>query len=581
MLLVDRTIGSPGSTPDMLSTPFISMNNSGGPGPTIRQVQAAVVVLREASLATVQAVQEWRASAHLIESGTAGARESETASSNDGLPVVNRPGSTFGSSSAPIEENSRGDYLDSLSQGSFARDHHKVQQVNWPCSGTSFLRKTAENADASGAAGGHRLPAVSPSSAPAAVRANTASAQLGGGSDGGGRGRDIDGRDTLPHNTTATSWPTFWWVPPSCTFPSVSTTLSSPGKDLHNRETLRSLPGNRNNNGVDNNHVNDDKDTDRSFAEIVSPGTCMEPTQRLNYLAKMASDTDFAGEFGSALVDVFPPDTKLFRNPFLLGHNLDDTLAVVANDTAAAHKSAPAARTSLREGEILGKEASVVGDGDSDGRGQPGTRRIDTALIRLATTIIVAEDAKEKALKSYTTRPSSGLTGGRGEDGSDEPHGRLYRKEDTRYSSRDESGGGSRGGDVGGAKDDTSPSGSPESRKQLRQESDQLTEEDAADPENGRPTLVRSASSAGKKGRKKQKKTKPGGTRGHVEQGGGGNGEEWPEVEVPALNMIGVRDDHGTDENDRFLYGECTEHTKRRFAAITCPLPKLCGVITD
>ncbi|CAM9596630.1 unnamed protein product, partial [Ectocarpus sp. 12 AP-2014] len=42
----------------------------------------------------------------------------------------------------------------------------------------------------------------------------------------------------------------------------------------------------------------------------------------INYLARMPTDTDFIGAPGSVLAELFPPDTKLYRNPFILGHNL-------------------------------------------------------------------------------------------------------------------------------------------------------------------------------------------------------------------------------------------------------------------
>lgn len=106
----------------------------------------------------------------------------------------------------------------------------------------------------------------------------------------------------------------------------------------------------------------------------------------VNYLARMASDTDFIGKPGSALLDIFPPDAKLHRNPFILGHNLDDTLKVFSPGTK-----------SRREG---GGASGGAGEGPGAGESRSAViRGVDTRRVGLATAIVVAEDARERAKK--------------------------------------------------------------------------------------------------------------------------------------------------------------------------------------
>lgn len=102
----------------------------------------------------------------------------------------------------------------------------------------------------------------------------------------------------------------------------------------------------------------------------------------INYLARMATDTDFAGQSGSSLIDFFPPDSKLFRNPFILGHNLDDTLKVFSGTISQGGKPGG-------DGEGL-----CAGEGSSS---STSIRGVDTQRVRLAAATIIAEDARERA----------------------------------------------------------------------------------------------------------------------------------------------------------------------------------------
>lgn len=117
-----------------------------------------------------------------------------------------------------------------------------------------------------------------------------------------------------------------------------------------------------------------------------------EDTHRINYLANMAIDTDFIGAPGSALADLFPPDTKLYRNPFVLGHNLDDTLAVFTGTSPRALSVSSLGRERARTSE--GRDGGSTGG--EGGAGRAGLR-MDTERVRRAAVVIVAEDAKERA----------------------------------------------------------------------------------------------------------------------------------------------------------------------------------------
>ncbi|CAM9624757.1 unnamed protein product [Ectocarpus sp. 6 AP-2014] len=100
----------------------------------------------------------------------------------------------------------------------------------------------------------------------------------------------------------------------------------------------------------------------------------------INYLARMATDTDFIGAPGSVLAEIFPPDTKLYRNPFILGHNLDDTLALFTGNGVGSAVS-PCARDS-GEGALSPSQTKS---------------RLDKQRVRLAAVAIVAEEAKERS----------------------------------------------------------------------------------------------------------------------------------------------------------------------------------------
>lgn len=118
-------------------------------------------------------------------------------------------------------------------------------------------------------------------------------------------------------------------------------------------------------------------------------------TSGVNYLTRMTTDTDFIGAPGSVLADFFPPDTKLFRNPFILGHNLDDTLAVFAS----AGGISPHDR-----GHQDGVETAVSSSAALK------KSRLDTRRVRHAAATIVAEEARERSGKAI--KDSDGVPSG-------------------------------------------------------------------------------------------------------------------------------------------------------------------------
>ncbi|CAM9675644.1 unnamed protein product, partial [Scytosiphon promiscuus] len=120
-------------------------------------------------------------------------------------------------------------------------------------------------------------------------------------------------------------------------------------------------------------------------------------TPGVNYLARMATDTDFVGASGSVLADLFPPDTKLYRNPFILGRNLDDTLAVFARGGSA----------SPRHDSRDGRDGAEPGPSLSQAR---RTSRLDTRRFSTAAAAIVAEDARER-VRRRTKRPRCEMDG--------------------------------------------------------------------------------------------------------------------------------------------------------------------------
>lgn len=110
----------------------------------------------------------------------------------------------------------------------------------------------------------------------------------------------------------------------------------------------------------------------------------------VNYLAKMAWDTDFIGLPGSMLIFFFPPDTKFFRNPFLLGNNLDDILVVFPK----ASPRIPNGCTQNWDGEPESPEhggLAVASSRDPAGAQRGRGARMDTQQIRRVAAIIVAE----------------------------------------------------------------------------------------------------------------------------------------------------------------------------------------------
>lgn len=158
-------------------------------------------------------------------------------------------------------------------------------------------------------------------------------------------------------------------------------------------------------------------------------------TPGVNYLARMATDTDFVGAPGSVLADFFPPDAKLFRNPFILGHNLDDTLAVFTNGGG----------TSPRD---RGRQDRVETAGSSPAALKKG--RLDTRRVRQAAAIIVAEDAREcsgRGIKRHRNEGGKGAIDTSGEgDGvpsgiaAEEGGGIFNTKHDGQHSGRPDSG---------------------------------------------------------------------------------------------------------------------------------------------
>lgn len=479
---------------------------STGPGPGIRQVQAAVGALREASIVSVEAVQQWRRI-------KAGQREE--------LCGIGRDGSGLEKST------SRSNRGEAESEGT--APEAQIDRVSAGLLGNPNSGGTEKH-----------LPAVSPRAG-----INMAAAQL--------RGIDRDTHAALP---------TFWWIPP-CTAP------HSPAKDAGHRLELGSAP-----NGAERadgdlttgakislssttastQHRTENPGKGTAVVGITAPassdtsGAEITPDDNrgfaqasttfhvgLNYLAKMACDTDFTGAPGSALVDFFPPDTKLYRNPFLLAHNLDDMLTV-CNNTSTAH--APTEPSTRGEGETDRLNGSGGGRGPGAGKhsgssGGEDTRRrtgarIDTERMRSAAVIVLVEEVKEKARKANNAMLDFG--------GEEKNNQELRRSSwgDPDFSS------------VGGATNEARW-GSLESRQRL--DDDQLDGEDDDDPEQARGTPPRS-SSAGTKGGKKRNKPKAGSNRWEHEAGGGGGGgsdEGEPETGVEPAVMFGLHV-HGTDK---------------------------------
>lgn len=313
-------------------------------GPSIREVQVSVANLREASLCVVEAVQAWRTE-----------RKKDLNQRKQGDDT--KPQSTA------VSWGASGGLQASLSSGSPAGSEHSSASNN---------RNKAERR----ASLEVRFPVVS---------------------------------TAQPVPTRDEDLPIFWWFPPGARTPQTGngSTQSSQrtslgpernvpeqvGHDLDEESATLALvtpKGHRHGDGAMGNSApapTGNAIANRSSHDQVSTSPRPSPARAasgVNYLARMATDTDFVGAPGSALVDFFPPDTKLYRNPFVLGHNLDDTLAVFPSDGVASPRDrshqdgVESSRTSL---------ATVK------------KSRLDTRRVRLASAAIVAEDARERSGK--------------------------------------------------------------------------------------------------------------------------------------------------------------------------------------
>ena len=303
-------------------------------GPSIREVQMTVSSLREASLCVVEAVQAWR-----------GERQKDL-SRRKRRDAPDKPRSAAGSWGASGGGGGGGE--SSPSSESPARPGHGLPSNDG--------KKTARRASLE-----VRFPVV-PTAQPVPAR-----------------GEDL---------------PTFWWFPPAAGEPrtgsgsarapqrtSLGPETSVPeqvGRDLD--EEPAAPKGHRHSDGAMGcfapgpaAHASAAPSSDAQAPTSTSPSPA-RGASGVNYLARMATDTDFVGTPGSALVDFFPPDTKLYRNPFVLGHNLDDTLAVFPGD-----------------GDRGGLQDGV------ESSSRPTNGRLDIRRVRSASAAIVAEDARERS----------------------------------------------------------------------------------------------------------------------------------------------------------------------------------------
>ncbi|CAM9838922.1 unnamed protein product [Pylaiella littoralis] len=364
-------------------------------GPSIREVQAAVGHLREASLCVVEAIQAWQR-----------ARQVEAKQSKQGCDL-NKNSSVTGPSDAG------GDHKASIWDASRTRVEHRE-------SAAGEVPETRELPDL-------KFPVV-PTTRPT-----------------------FAGDEDLP---------IFLWLPPEerglksgSDIPSASHRSSldpetavpeKAGHDL-NGDALASVAddprGHRHSDHVGGsaapattNDANADSTSDGK-ASLAHHASSALRTPGVNYLARMATDTDFVGAPGSVLADFFPPDAKLFRNPFILGHNLDDTLAVFTNGGG----------TSPRD---RGRQDRVETAGSSPATLKKG--RLDTRRVRQAAAIIVAEDAREcsgRGIKRHRNEGGKGAIDTAGEgDGvpsgiaAEEGGGIFNTKHDGQHSGRPDSG---------------------------------------------------------------------------------------------------------------------------------------------
>lgn len=314
-------------------------------GPSIREVQIAVASLREASLCVVEAVQAWRRERQK----ELDRRKREDGTTRPQSAEVPR-GANGGGEASPSSWSPAGPEYDSGSKYGQMTEGRVSPEVRFP---------------------------VVPTAQPVLAR-----------------GEDL---------------PIFWWSPPAAGKPQPeSSTTQAPRRTSLGPET--SVPeqvGHDLNEGpvgpaaaTPKRHRHSDGATGNSApspagnANVDPSGndqasTSLRPSPAraefgVNYLARMATDTDFVGAPGSVLVDFFPPDTKLYRNPFVLGHNLDDTLAVFPGNAAAS----PRDRGRQDTGDDGRSSTAVAKNG-----------RLDTRRVRLASAAIVAEDARERSGK--------------------------------------------------------------------------------------------------------------------------------------------------------------------------------------
>lgn len=326
-------------------------------GPSIREVQATVANLREASLCVVEAIQAWRRE-----------RQKELSRRQRGDDDTTNPQSagvvSWGVSDdraeAPPSESPDGPEQGSESNNGEMSPREASRGVRFPV-----------------------VPTAQPVSAP-----------------------DED-------------LPPFWWFPPATRGHQTGSDSSQPsrctslgpetsvpeqvGHDLNEEPPARATAT------LESHHRHSDgavgkptpapasnASADPSSADQVpsSPHPWQARTaSSVNYLACMATDTDFVGAPGSVLVDFFPPDTKLYRNPFVLGHNLDDTLVVFSASGGAGGGGSAAASPRDRGRQDGGVETSGS---------LPAAlmkRRLDPRRVRLASAAIVAEDARERSGK--------------------------------------------------------------------------------------------------------------------------------------------------------------------------------------
>lgn len=376
-------------------------------GPSIREVQAAVGNLRETSLRVVEAVQAWRRERH---------KELNRGKRGDVPTKPPPPVVSWGTSS---------DGKVSPSSVSLVRPEHSSSASK---DGVTTAQRTSQES---------RFPVV-PTAQP------------------------VPSRDE--------DLPTFWWFPPATggrqpasgsTQASHRTSLGQEtsvpeqvGRDLNEEPAAPAadaIPGaHRHSDGSAGNsapspagNAKVDPSSDDPSSAPPRPSPRAAPLGA-NYLAGMATDTDFVGAPGSILVDFFPPDTKLYRNPFVLGHNLDDTLAVFSGNGAASPRD-PGARDGV---EQSGSAPAALKKG-----------RLDTRRVRLASAAIVVEDTRERSGDNKRHRaeelgdqdaPAGGVAGescqrGSSSDGHD---GQRFDRPDS---------GGSRSGDGDHGGSDNSP----------------------------------------------------------------------------------------------------------------------------